>query len=449
VPETAKFAGRETTPEHLDTAMTLETLTKRKTAIAPSSPARVPTSVAEPRRRQLIDATITAIATHGLSRTTLAKVAGLAGMTAGSVNFHFTSKEALLVATLEFLVEEHDAFMEAAVAGAGPDPAEALEALIEAQFDPAISDPRKVAVWHAFWSETRARQDYMRICGGSDKANFEAHMTLCRQIIEGGGEEGGKGGSRVMDAKAVTRGLTGLVESLWSEILATPEHYDREAAKRLCRAYLASVFPWRFEMPKGEGGGEGEAEMAAPRGAEEPHVRDEAAARRTLPAWVYDNAEFTALEREAIFRPAWHIVCHVSELPEAGSYVTLDLLGERAFVLRGKDGELRAFHNVCRHRAHAVVQGQSGRCPGVRTSASRPSSWRSSRASSSSGSMRTARASPSAWRPTPRSSRTTGFPTCGPSSGSGTTRSRSTGRTSGTTTWRAITSRPATRACPT
>jgi phenylpropionate dioxygenase-like ring-hydroxylating dioxygenase large terminal subunit len=34
-------------------------------------------------------------------------------------------------------------------------------------------------------------------------------------------------------------------------------------------------------------------------------------------------------------------------------------------VLRGKDGELRAFHNVCRHRAHAVVQGQSGRCPGV------------------------------------------------------------------------------------
>jgi TetR/AcrR family transcriptional repressor of bet genes len=150
VPETAKFAGRETTPEHLDTAMTLETLTKRKTAIAPSSPARVPTSVAEPRRRQLIDATITAIATHGLSRTTLAKVAGLAGMTAGSVNFHFTSKEALLVATLEFLVEEHDAFMEAAVAGAGPDPAEALEALIEAQFDPAISDPRKVAVWHAF-----------------------------------------------------------------------------------------------------------------------------------------------------------------------------------------------------------------------------------------------------------------------------------------------------------
>ncbi|MDH3242613.1 MAG: Rieske 2Fe-2S domain-containing protein, partial [Alphaproteobacteria bacterium] len=339
--------------------MTLETITKRKTAVAPGSATRAPGSIPEPRRRQLIDATITAIATHGLSRTTLAKVAGLAGMTAGSVNFHFTSKEALLVATLESLVEEHDGFMEAATAKAGADPADALEALIEAQFDPVITDPRKVAVWYAFWSESRARRDYMRICGGSDRANFEACMTLCRQIIEEGGPER----SRVMDAPAVTRGLTGLVETLWSEILTSPEHYDREAAKRLCRAYLASVFPWRFEMPEGVGVGEGAP--AAPQSVQDASARHLAVTRRTLPAWVYDNAEFTALEREAIFRPAWHVVCHVSELPEAGSYVALDLLGERAFVLRGKDGELRAFHNVCRHRAHAVVQGRSGRCPGV------------------------------------------------------------------------------------
>ena len=38
-------------------------------------------------------------------------------------------------------------------------------------------------------------------------------------------------------------------DALWQDVLTSPEGYDSEAAKRLCRAYLASVFPWRFEMP--------------------------------------------------------------------------------------------------------------------------------------------------------------------------------------------------------
>jgi phenylpropionate dioxygenase-like ring-hydroxylating dioxygenase large terminal subunit len=52
----------------------------------------------------------------------------------------------------------------------------------------------------------------------------------------------------------------------------------------------------------------------------------------------------------------------VSEIPEVGDYQTFELLGERAFVIRGRDGGLAAFHNVCRHRAHAVVTGERGRC---------------------------------------------------------------------------------------
>ncbi len=312
----------------------------------PKAQAAAGGSAAEPRRRQLIDATITAIATYGLSRTTLAKVAAIAGMTAGSVNFHFTSKEALLIDTLKHLAEEYETTMEAALAGAGPDPAEALEALIEASFSPQLADSRKIAVWYAFWSETQARKEYLKVCGDIDAAHFEAFYILCRQIIEEG--------DRPMDAEAVTRGFTGLMESLWLEVLAAPEDYDRAAAKRHCRAYLASLFPWRFEMP-----------AARARPSEQPLAARSLEDAATLPAWIYDNAEFFELERREIFLPAWHILCHVSELPEPGSYVTLDLLGERAFAVRGKDGVIRAFHNVCRHRAHAVVGGESGRCPGV------------------------------------------------------------------------------------
>jgi phenylpropionate dioxygenase-like ring-hydroxylating dioxygenase large terminal subunit len=84
--------------------------------------------------------------------------------------------------------------------------------------------------------------------------------------------------------------------------------------------------------------------------------------RETLPGWTYNNAEFFELERRHLLLRNWQIVCHVSEIAKPGDYATLDLLGERAFAIRGEDGAVRAFHNVCRHRAAAVVRGETGHC---------------------------------------------------------------------------------------
>jgi len=84
----------------------------------------------------------------------------------------------------------------------------------------------------------------------------------------------------------------------------------------------------------------------------------------TLPAWTYDNQEFFALERERLFMRNWQLVCHVSDVAKPGDYMTLDLLGERAAVVRGRDDKLRAFVNVCRHRAARVLAGDKGTCQG-------------------------------------------------------------------------------------
>lgn len=84
----------------------------------------------------------------------------------------------------------------------------------------------------------------------------------------------------------------------------------------------------------------------------------------TLPGWTYKNPEFFALEKERLFLRSWQLVCHVSEVAGPGDFATLNLLGERALVVRGEDGELRAFYNVCRHRAAAVAQGDTGHCEG-------------------------------------------------------------------------------------
>lgn len=84
----------------------------------------------------------------------------------------------------------------------------------------------------------------------------------------------------------------------------------------------------------------------------------------SLPAWTYYDADFMALERKHLFLPAWHLVCHLSDIPKSGDYQTFAMMGERALVLRGKDGAVRAFHNVCPHRAARLVDGDAGNCGG-------------------------------------------------------------------------------------
>jgi phenylpropionate dioxygenase-like ring-hydroxylating dioxygenase large terminal subunit len=84
--------------------------------------------------------------------------------------------------------------------------------------------------------------------------------------------------------------------------------------------------------------------------------------RLSLPAWIYGNAEFLAAEREAVFRPSWQIVCHLSDIPAAGCYHTLDFVGETILVVRGADMQPRGFYNVCRHRAARLLDGNAGQC---------------------------------------------------------------------------------------
>jgi Rieske 2Fe-2S family protein len=82
---------------------------------------------------------------------------------------------------------------------------------------------------------------------------------------------------------------------------------------------------------------------------------------RTLPAWAYRSPEFFQAERREIFTRDWLVIGHVSQVQEPGDYVSMTIAGEPIAVVRGADGELRAFSNVCRHRAARVLDG-AGNC---------------------------------------------------------------------------------------
>lgn len=84
--------------------------------------------------------------------------------------------------------------------------------------------------------------------------------------------------------------------------------------------------------------------------------------RRGLPAWAYHSSAIFALEQERLFRRMWQIAGHLSDIPEPGDWITLDIADERAVIVRGHDGVPRAFHNICRHRGTRIVAGAAGRC---------------------------------------------------------------------------------------
>ena len=87
--------------------------------------------------------------------------------------------------------------------------------------------------------------------------------------------------------------------------------------------------------------------------------------RRGLPGWTYHSQAFLDLEVKHLFRRHWQIACHVSDVAEPGSFLTFDMCGERALILRGRDGVVRGFHNMCRHRGARVVAEERGQCRGA------------------------------------------------------------------------------------
>ena len=80
----------------------------------------------------------------------------------------------------------------------------------------------------------------------------------------------------------------------------------------------------------------------------------------SLPGWLYHDLEFLEAEKAAFLRAAPQVVCHVSDVAEPGEWRSLEYLGESVIVIRGDDGAVRAFANVCRHRGSRLVDGTAG-----------------------------------------------------------------------------------------
>ena len=188
-------------------------------------------------RQKVLDATLAVIAREGLSGVTMAKVAETAGLSRGIGNFHFQSKEQLLLETLRALQREFDGAWTGAVAQAGPSPVDQIKALIRAVLEPPIAHPERLAAWFAYWGESPSRTIYREICAVPDREWQAAIHKILKQIASD------KFDAHGMELQAVVCSLTAMMSGCWLEYLLSPETFKPQDAVQACFAFLSSFFP--------------------------------------------------------------------------------------------------------------------------------------------------------------------------------------------------------------
>ncbi len=82
-----------------------------------------------------------------------------------------------------------------------------------------------------------------------------------------------------------------------------------------------------------------------------------------LPRHAYTDPAFLALERDHVFDASWTFICAAESLPDPGDLMPLDLIGRPIVIARQRDGGIKAFHNVCRHRGVILVEAPQGSRP--------------------------------------------------------------------------------------
>lgn len=187
-------------------------------------------NVKDKRKQQLIDANISSIAKRGLSETTIAHVSQGAGMSRGIVNFYFTTKEAMMQETCQYLADEYAATWERALEKQGKDatPEQALRAVVAAQFTSAVCNQKKLAVWVAFWGHASSHKEYQKIIATADAAFTAQVRALWSEL-----------GETAVDAETFAYELHALIRGSWLNFLLYSQASERDVLAAKCDAYIS------------------------------------------------------------------------------------------------------------------------------------------------------------------------------------------------------------------
>ena len=153
---------------------------------------------------KLISSAIKNISQKGINETTMLDVSQGAGLSHGIVNFHFKSKELLLIETLKFVSNEYLESFQKCLVKSGPDPKKKIIAIIDNDFSKKICSRDKVALWFTFFSEVKFKPAYHQICKERDLYYQKITEDIFRELIN---LEKSK-----ISVKNISKGLQSLIE---------------------------------------------------------------------------------------------------------------------------------------------------------------------------------------------------------------------------------------------
>lgn len=176
------------------------------------------------RRRQLIDATITTIEEYGFCETTIARISQRARLSSGIISHYFGGKNALLAATMRWLLSElREEILRRQRRARSP--AERIEAIIGANFAADQSTPRVCAAWLAFYGQIPHAPELSRL----HSVYVRRHYSNLRHAF-----------ARLLppeDANRAAEGLGALIDGVWVRAALRREAPSQEAFE-LARGYL-------------------------------------------------------------------------------------------------------------------------------------------------------------------------------------------------------------------
>lgn len=192
------------------------------------------------RRKQLIDATVTSIAQHGLSATTLATVARASGLSQGTAVFYFKTKESLLSETFRHRMDDYRMAWRDAIAAAGEDPVDRIVDMTFASINPRLLSRDDLALWNAFWPEA-SRVDSLHAVF----EEFEAERQLMlRSIFQ---EARALLEPTLWEPDIAAQAVETMVEGIWVRLHYSSAHMSIEDGLEAMARLLATIFPTRSD----------------------------------------------------------------------------------------------------------------------------------------------------------------------------------------------------------
>ena len=188
---------------------------------------------------KLISSAIKNISEKGINETTMYDVSHGAGLSQGIVNFHFKSKELLLIETLKFISNEYLSSFQVKLKKAGKDPRQQIITIINNDFNKKICSRDKIAVWFTFFSELKFKPAYHQICKERDLYYRNITENIFKELIN---KEKLK-----ISITNISRGFQALVMGLWLDLLEDPDTFSHIKSKRICFDYIKSHFPKQFK----------------------------------------------------------------------------------------------------------------------------------------------------------------------------------------------------------